>query len=413
MPSPGSVPNPPRDPLLPQHLLILNAGSSSVKFSVFATGDGLTLRWRGQIEGFGGSPSFEVTEDGKRILSRGFEVPAGTTAHQAAFAALFDWLFTVIDHGSLIAAGHRVVHGGGVFTEPVVIDAETLADIDALSALAPLHQPHNLAGIEAVVRLAPGLPQVACFDTAFHRTLPEPAYTFALPKALRDAGIRRYGFHGLSYENVARALPGLLAPGQRRVIAAHLGNGASLCAMLDGQSIDTTMGFTALDGLVMGTRAGSLDPGVLLHLVQAQGMNAAQLEELLYKRSGLLGLSGASSDMRTLLDSCDPQAALAIDCFVHRAIHEIGALAAALEGLDALVFTAGIGERSAEIRARICARLGWLGVALDAEANTAHRPLISKAGSKVSVLIIPADEERVIARYTLALSRMAAQGDGL
>jgi acetate kinase len=396
-----------------RYLLILNAGSSSVKFSMFEASGALTLRWRGQIEGFGGAPTFEVDEDGTRIVTRGFEIGAGATPHQAAFAALFEWLFGVIDRGSLIAAGHRVVHGGGLFTEPVAIDEAALARIESLAALAPLHQPHNIAGIRAVAALAPGLPQVACFDTAFHLTLPEVAHTLALPKPLREAGIRRYGFHGLSYENIARALPQHLKTPGTRVVAAHLGNGASLAAMLGGRSVDTTMSFTALDGLVMGTRAGSLDPGVLLHLMRSHGMSLAELEETLYGRSGLLALSGLSSDMRTLLESGTAEAALAVDCFVHRACREIGAMAASLEGIDALVFTAGIGERSADIRARICARLGWLGVQLDAEANAAHRPLISTGASKVGVLIIPADEERIIARYTLALAGGAtARGDG-
>ncbi len=405
---------PSENPPVSRYLLILNAGSSSVKFSVFSAGDGraLGLRWRGQIEGFGGAPTFEVAEGGQRTVSRGFDIAPGRTTHEAAFAALFDWLFGVIDRDSLIAAGHRVVHGGGVFTDPVAIDAATLERLRGIVPLAPLHQPHNIAGIEAVTALAPGLPQVACFDTAFHRTLPEAAYTLALPKPLRETGIRRYGFHGLSYENVARALPQHLKHPGTRVVAAHLGNGASLCAMLGGHSVDTTMSFTALDGLVMGTRAGSLDPGVLLHLMQAHGMSPAELEETLSRRSGLLALSGLSSDMRTLLESGAAEAALAVDCFVHRACREIGAMAAALEGMDALVFTAGIGEHSADIRARICARLGWLGVSLDDEANAAHRPVISTAQSRASVLIIPADEERIIARYTMARADEAAVHTG-
>jgi acetate kinase len=387
-----------------RYLLILNAGSSSVKFSVFEASGALALRWRGQIEGFGGAPTFEVSEGRGQVLSRSFDIAIGATAHEAALAALFDWLFGVIDRESLIAAGHRVVHGGGLFTGPVAIDAAMLARIESLAPLAPLHQPHNIAGIRAVAALAPSLPQVACFDTAFHLTLPEVAHTLALSKPLREGGIRRYGFHGLSYENVARALPQNLKNPGTRIVAAHLGNGASLCAMQGGRSIDTTMSFTALDGLVMGTRAGTLDPGVLLHLLRSHGMSPAELEETLYRRSGLLALSGLSSDMRTLLESTAAEAALAVDCFVHRACREIGAMIASLQGIDALVFTAGIGERSAEIRARICARLGWLGVALDAKANAAHRPVISTAESKVGVLIIPADEERVIARYTLALA---------
>jgi acetate kinase len=382
---------------VPQYLLVLNAGSSSVKFSVFEAG-ALTQRWRGQIEGLGATPRFEIWEGGDPIAVPPFKVMPGEAPHKAAFAALFGWLFSVIDRSSLIAAGHRVVHGGGVFTEPVVISIDTLSRIDGFSRLAPLHQPHNVAGIRAVADLAPHLLQVACFDTAFHRTIPAHAHTLALPKHLREAGIRRYGFHGLSFENIARTLTG-----HSRIIAAHLGNGASLCAIRDGASIDTTMSFTALDGLVMGTRAGALDPGVLLHLMQAHGMSADDLEALLYRQSGLLGLSGIASDMRALLESPAPETALAIDCFIYRAAKEIGAMAAALEGLDALVFTAGIGERSAEIRARICDRLGWLGVALDAKANAAHEPRISTPDSAVAVLIVPADEERVIAEYTLGI----------
>lgn len=385
---------------MPQYLLVLNAGSSSVKFSVFEAGGALAQRWRGQIEGLVAVPRFEIWQDGEPTPAPPFSILPGEAPHKAAFAALFDWLFSVIDRRSLIAAGHRVVHGGGVFTEPVAVSIETLARIDALAPLAPLHQPHNVAGIRAVSELAPDLLQVACFDTAFHRTIPAHAYTLALPKSLREAGIRRYGFHGLSFENVARTVSG-----HSRMIAAHLGNGASLCAIRDGASIDTTMSFTALDGLVMGTRGGALDPGVLLHLMRAHGMGVADLEELLYRQSGLLGLSGIASDMRALLESPEREAAFAIDCFIHRLAKEVGAMAAALEGVDALVFTAGIGERSAEIRARICVRLAWLGVKLDARANAAHEPRISAPDSPVAVLIVPADEERVIARYTIQLAK--------
>jgi acetate kinase len=388
-----------RDPLVPDHLLVLNAGSSSVKFSVFEAAAPLRQCWRGQIEGFGAAPSFAVWQGEERIAAPPFAVLSGEAPHKAAFAALFAWLFGVIDRDSLIAAGHRVVHGGGIFTEPVAISIGTLSRIDGFSTLAPLHQPHNVAGIRAVAELAPDLLQVACFDTAFHRTIPPHAHTLALPKRLREAGLRRYGFHGLSFENIARTLVG-----HSRIVAAHLGNGASLCAIRNGESIDTTMSFTALDGLVMGTRAGALDPGVLLHLMQAHGMTAGDLEALLYRQSGLLGLSGIASDMRALLESPAPEAALAIDCFVHSTVKEIGAMAASLQGLDALVFTAGIGERSAEIRARICARLGWLGVTLDARANAAHEPRISTPDSRVAVLIIPADEERIIAQYTMQLA---------
>jgi acetate kinase len=385
---------------LPRYLLVLNAGSSSVKFSVFEAEGALVSRWRGQIEGFGGTPSFTVRQGDDCIVSRGFNLSPSERPHEAAFAALFGWLFGVIERNDLIAAGHRVVHGGGIFTKPTAIDAATLAGIESLIPLAPLHQPHHVTGIKAVGGIAPDLLQVACFDTAFHRTLPEHAYTFALPKAVREKGVRRYGFHGISYENVSRALPDLLTPHQTKVIAAHLGNGASLCAIRDGMSIDTTMSFTALDGLIMGTRAGALDPGVLLHLLQTERMNSSALGDLLYKHSGLIGLSGMSSDMRSLLESPGPEAALAVDCFIYRAVQEIGALTATLEGIDALVFTAGIGERSAVIRERISAHLGWLGVTLDPEANAAHRPIINAANSAVSVLIIPADEEAIIARHT-------------
>jgi acetate kinase len=387
---------------VPQFLLVLNAGSSSVKFSVFAADGGLALRWRGQIEGFGAVPVFEVFEHGARILSRGFAYEGD--AHKAAFAALFDWLFGAIGRDQLIAAGHRIVHGGGVFTGPALIDTDTLERIASFTALAPLHQPHNLAGIHAVADLVPDLPQVACFDTAFHRSIPAEAYTLALPRALRDAGLRRYGFHGLSYENIVEAAPQHLAPGESKIIAAHLGNGASLCAIDSGRAVETTMGFTALDGLVMGTRPGLLDPGVILHLLQTYKLSARELEALLYKRCGLIGLSGTTNDMRALLESDEPEAKLAVDCFVYRAVREIGALTAALGGLDALVFTAGIGERSAEIRRRICERLGWLGLTLDEAANAAHRTRISTADSAIAVLIIPADEERVIAGYTLRLA---------
>ena len=371
-----------------------------MKFSAFEAEGALVSRWRGQIEGFGGTPSFTVWQREDCIVLRSFNLSPGESPHKAAFAALLDWLFGAIERKDLLAVGHRVVHGGGIFTEPTAIDAATLAGIESLIPLAPLHQPHHVTGIKAVAGIAPNLLQVACFDTAFHRTLPKHAYTFALPKVVRDKGVRRYGFHGLSYENVARGLPDLLAPHQTKVIAAHLGNGASLCAIRDGMSIDTTMSFTALDGLIMGTRAGALDPGVLLHLLQAEGMNPSALGDLLYKHSGLIGLSGISSDMRSLLESPAPEAALAVDCFIYRTVREIGALAATLEGVDVLVFTAGIGQHSAVIRERICRHLGWLGVILDADANAAHRAIISAANSSVSVLIIPADEEAVIARHT-------------
>jgi acetate kinase len=297
-----------------------------------------------------------------------------------------------------------VVHGGVEFATPVRIDQAVLAKLDALCPLAPLHQPHNLAGIRAVAAAQPDLPQVACFDTAFHRAHPELADWFALPRRFHDDGIRRYGFHGLSYEYIARTLPSV-APrlADARVVVAHLGSGASMCAMQAGRSIDSTMGFTALDGLPMGTRCGALDPGVVLHLIRAYGMDADGIEAMLYHECGLKGVSGISNDMRDLLASDDPHAAQAVDLFVWHIARNLGALAAALGGLDAFVFTAGIGERSPEIRAKVCERAAWLGIALDDAANRAGGPRISSAASKVAVLAIPTDEEQMIARHTLAV----------
>jgi acetate kinase len=397
---------------VPQFVIVLNAGSSSVKFSIFQLyGGRFEAQWRGQIDGIGAAASFTVWERGERIVDEPFRCGEDASAHKAAFATLLAWLFGRIDRDALIAAGHRVVHGGGVFTEPVAIDATTLAQIEAFAPLAPLHQPQSVAGIRALAELAPDLPQIACFDTAFHSTIAPHITALPLPKAIRAAGVRRYGFHGLSYENVVLALAEHGLPSSARVVAAHLGNGASLCAIRDGRSVDTTMSFTALDGLIMGTRPGSLDPGVLLHLMATQGAGLAELEDLLYKRSGLLGLSGETQDMRALLASSSAEAALAIDCFVHRVVREIGAMATTLGGLDGLVFTAGMGERSAVIRQRVCAGLGWLGVVLDAQANAGHQPRISAADSRVPVLIVCADEERVIARHILArISRQSQAG---
>ncbi|MBU0775040.1 MAG: acetate/propionate family kinase, partial [Alphaproteobacteria bacterium] len=301
---------------------------------------------------------------------------------------------------------HRVVHGGMRFAAPQRVDAGLLAELDALCPLAPLHQPHNLAAIRAIAALAPSLPQVACFDTAFHHDKPEVAARLPLPRALHEQGIRRYGFHGLSYEYIAgqmQTVDGELAAG--RVIAAHLGNGASLCAMRAGKSIDTTMGFTALDGLMMGTRCGTLDPGVVLHLQTQLGMSAADVDDMLYRKSGLLGVSGISSDMRTLTADPRAEAREAVELFVWRAAREFGALAASLGGVDGIVFTAGIGENHAEVRERICQRLAWLGLSIDVCANAGHALTISARDSRVKVLIIPTDEERMIAGHTLAVLR--------
>ena len=302
----------------------------------------------------------------------------------------------------VLAAGHRVVHGGARFREPVVVDREVLAVLETFIPLAPLHQPHNLAAIRALLDAAPRLPQVACFDTAFHSTQPRLATLYALPRELEARGVRRYGFHGLSYEYIANVLPDYLGDhAAGRVVVAHLGNGSSLCAMRERRSVATSMGFTAVEGLVMGTRPGSLDPGILLYLMQEMGMDASAVSDLLYHRCGLLGVSGISHDMRELLASADPRAVEAVDLFVYRAVTQIGGLVAALEGLDSLVFTAGIGEHAAPVRERICKGLAWLGLELDVQANERNGPRISREGSPVSAWVIPTNEELMIARHTL------------
>lgn len=381
-------------------VLSLNAGSSSLKFALFEVDAARQLSpvAKGQIEGIGTAPHFLARGRESAIVAER-RWPAGADmAHEAFFAELFDWVEDHLGRQSLIGIGHRVVHGGDRFGEPVLVTDDVLEKLAALSPLAPLHQPHNLAAVQAARAIRPHLPEVVCFDTAFHRTQPYVATRFALPRAVEAEGVRRYGFHGLSYEYIAKCLSELDPEAARgRVIAAHLGNGASLCAMRAGASVDTTMGFTALDGLVMGTRSGTLDPGVLLYLIQQHGFTGESLEDLLYRRSGLLGVSGISSDMRTLLASADPRAREAIELFVHRLAREAGALASSLGGLDCFVFTAGIGENSAEIRAMAGERLAWLGVEIDAEANAAGASVISSPRSRVKVRVIPTDEERMVA----------------
>ena len=385
-------------------ILVLNTGSSSVKFSVFSVGDGELLPLsRGQLEGLGTAPHFFAIEGGARVADAYFS--AGEVATQEdAVHRIFDWLK---GHGAgleIMAVGHRVVHGGPVYAEPVVVDERVLEVLTGFEPLAPAHQPHNLAPIRALAKARPDLPQVACFDTAFHRTAPKVAELYALPRDLFDAGVRRYGFHGLSFEYVThalRALDPVAAAG--RLVIAHLGNGCSMAAVLAGQSLGNTMGFTALDGLPMGTRCGQIDPGVLIYLMQQRGMSLDRVEDLLYNHSGLKGLSGVSNDMRDLLASDVPDAGLAVDYFIDRIGRELGALAAVLKGLDALVFTAGIGEHAAEVRARVCRDAAWLGVALDDEANHRGGPQISKGGRVPSVWVIPTDEELMIARHTLRL----------
>ena len=392
-------------------VLVLNAGSSSLKFSLFelGVGDALRLALHGEVDRIGSAPHFSAphfrAHDTAGTLLADRDWDAGLD-FVALVAGVLDWIDAHLGDDALVAVGHRVVHGGAEHDQPEPVTPALLAILDALTPLAPLHQPYNLAPIRAIAVARPDLPQIACFDTAFHHGMSPVATHLALPRSVTDAGVRRYGFHGLSYEYIAgqmRALSPERAAG--RVIAAHLGNGASLCAMRDGRSVDTTMGFTALDGLMMGTRCGSIDPGVVLYLLQQRGMTAAEIEDLLYRRSGLLGVSGLSGDMRNLLASDTPGAAEAIDLFVFRAIREIGALTASVGGLDALVFTAGIGAHAAPIRARICAGLGWLGVSLDLAANAIGAPVISSRASRVEVRVIETDEEAMIARHTRRLTR--------
>ena len=382
-------------------ILVLNAGSSSLKFSVFQNRDPPQPLFRGQIEALFTSPTFTASDERETVEEKRW--PEGTRlGHRGAIAFLFDRLRDgALARHPIVGAGHRVVHGGTRFVEPVFVDGKTLAELEALVPLAPLHQPHNVAAIVEVARTAPDVPQVACFDTSFHRTQPAVAQAFALPRRYAAEGVRRYGFHGLSYEFVASTLATLdVRAAEGRTIAAHLGNGASLCAMASGRSVATTMSFTALDGLVMGTRCGAIDPGALLYLIESRGLDGAALSRLLYEESGLLGVSGISSDMRVLLESREPQASEAVDLFAYRIRREIGSMAAALGGLDALVFTGGIGENAPSIRARVCRDATWLGVELDEQKNAAGGPRISRDGSRVSAWVVHTNEELMIARHT-------------
>jgi len=385
------------------YALVLNAGSSSLKFCVFhrPQGQDWRLEARGQIEGIGTSPHLSAKgEAGQKLVDQALSVRDG----REAINALGDWLKTKYGGSRVVGVGHRVVHGGARFTGPTIVNPQVMKELRDLIPLAPLHQPHNIGAIEAVFERLPNVPQVACFDTSFHRGQSAVAELVPFPRELRAGGIQRYGFHGLSYEYIASALP-QAAPeiANGRVIVAHLGSGASMCAMRDRKSIDSTFGFTALDGLCMGTRPGALDPGVVLHLFQGLKMSAKDVETLLYKKSGLLGISGISNDMRDLLGKPEPEARLAVDYFIYRAAKEIGALAAALGGVDAIVFTAGIGENSPEIRQRICEASAWLGVSLDPAANAGKGARISTAQSKVSVWVIPTNEELMIARHMASL----------
>lgn len=386
-------------------LLILNAGSSSLKFALFraSPAGALQAEYRGLIEAIGQSARFKVfhaPDAGGRV---DHAVSAGD--HEAALNHLLHWLDARHPGLSLLAAGHRVVHGGADYRQPVRADAAVLADLEQIIPLSPLHQPHSLAGIRALARLRPELPQIACFDTAFHHTLPPRAQRFALPRDLEERGIRRYGFHGLSYEYIASVLPNYLGDAaDGRVVVAHLGNGASLCAMRQRRSVETSMSFTPLDGIPMASRCGALDPGVLLYLMREEGMTPAQLDELLHHSAGLLGVSGLSGDVRTLLASDDPRAAEALELFAYRTAQAIAGHVVALDGLDTLVFTAGIGEHAAPVRAAICRHLAWLDLTLDAAANARHGPRISQADSRISAWVIPTDEEKVIAQHAWTLT---------
>jgi acetate kinase len=387
------------------YALVLNAGSSSLKFCVFCRPGGAPwqLEERGQIDGIGTVARLSSKDGQGEVLAQN-DLSSTVSDGRAAIDALAAWLRSRYGNARVLAVGHRVVHGGTKYDRPVLIARNVLVELYQLIPLAPLHQPYNLAAIERIGERMPGVPQVACFDTSFHRSHTAMATLVPLPKDIRKSGLQRYGFHGLSYEYVASVLPDV-APeiAHGRVIVAHLGSGASLCALADGVSVDSTLGFTALDGLCMGTRPGTLDPGVVLYLYQNLGLSAKEIETLLYKKSGLLGISGISNDMRDLLAVDDPDARLAIDYFVYRAAKEIGSLAAVLGGVDGLVFTAGIGENSAEIRKRICHACSWLGLQLDDEANLQNHSQISNPQSKISAWVIPTNEELMIARHTGAL----------
>jgi len=384
-------------------IAVLNAGSSSIKFALYADGTGDELLFKGQVEKIGTAPRMKVSSAaGEKLVER--EWPAEELDHRGGTNVILQTCLELLDGKKVAGVGHRVVHGGTHYASPVRIDAAVIENLAALSSLAPLHQPHNLAPIRAIAEAAPDMPQVACFDTAFHRSQPEIAQLYAIPKGLTAEGVRRYGFHGLSYEFIASRL-GAIAPNLAagNTIVCHLGNGASIGALKGGKSHATTMGFTAVEGLMMGTRCGSIDPGVLIYMMDQHGMGPRELEDLVYKKSGLLGVSGISSDMRELKESSDPAAALAIDLFIYRIVREIGSLAAALGGVDGIVFTGGIGENDADLRPKVIAGCGWLGADIAGSDPGKGERKISSENAAVEVWVIPTDEERMIARHMHAV----------
>ena len=387
-------------------IVVFNAGSTSLKFGAYAVDEtaSLPLLCLGRIDSMQGDPHFVVKDAAGKPMDAHEWGDGHTIDHRTAMHFILTWLETHLDGTKVTAAGHRVVLGGTRFEIPVRIDGDVLDYLDSLTAMEPSHQPFNVRGARAFAEAFPGLPQVACFDTSFHRTMPEVAQTYALPQEVRDAGVRHWGYHGISYDYISRQVP-KFAPDARRVIAAHLGGGASLCAMLDGRSVETTMGFAGVSGLPMATRSGDVPPGALFYLLRRKLFDDVSLEKMLYERAGLLGLSGTSGDMQVLQESSDPRAITAVEYFVYAMTKYVGAYATVLGGLDAFVFTAGIGENSAPVRAALCTKLAWLGVKLDARANASGGPCISTPDSTVSVWVIPTNEELMIAQHTLALIR--------
>ena len=388
-----------------QGILTINAGSSSIKFALFPLDHPISpeAEVSGQIDGIGAEITKMVAKNkaGERIADQLLE--GGKVSHAQAFDALLKWFTASHANWQIVAVGHRVVHGGERYSKPTLIDDTVLGHLQSFIPLAPLHEPHNVAGIIALQALLPTVPQIACFDTAFHRSQPEVAQTFGLPRQITAEGIKRYGFHGLSYEYIARALPQHSGRATGRVVVAHLGNGASMAAMVDRKCVATTLGFSTIDGLVMGTRCGNLDPGVILHLMETKNLSVKDMTRMLYKESGLLGVSGLSQDMRTLLASDKPEADEAVNLFCFRIARELGSLAAAAGGLDALVFTGGIGEHAAEVRRRVCLQSEWLGIRVNPEANARHELRISAGNSSVDVLVIPTNEEWMMAHHAQTL----------